>query len=174
MKKILVVLTLIFAAVVLATSGCSSTPNVNNNASSTNGAAPGAAESPKPALACDDTAITDSLKKTYANPPFAADAEFFNFFSKGCVVTLYGGVSTPSIRQQAIMAAEDTKGVSKVISDKFYPNTTTTSRPVPGSCACPNGYKACGDICIPNDDKCNIGGGECEGITGTPKTVKTP
>lgn len=163
---------MIIAAGLIA-QGCGSPSNLNKNGSSTNGSNVALA-SPKPTPACDDAIITSELTKIYANPPFAADEKNFNFFSKGCEVTLYGGVSSASIRQQAIIAAEKTEGVIDVHDSKFYPNTTTTSRPIPGTCACPTDYKACGDICIPVGDQCNIKGEPCQTIAGTPVPVKTP
>ncbi|HQZ96758.1 MAG TPA: BON domain-containing protein [Pyrinomonadaceae bacterium] len=164
MKKSLAKFALFLIVAAVITTGCSAPSDQNKNTASTN-------KSNTPVLqttpTCDDAEITSLLEKTYSSPPFAADSMYFNYFSKGCVVTLYGGVSSASIRQQAILAAEDTKGVSKVITDKFYPNTTTTSKPIPGSCACPDGYKPCGDICIPNGDQCNIKGETCKKITAT-------
>ena len=86
-------------------------------------------------------AIYDKIKVKYAG-----QMRQINVRSTGGVVTLEGWTTKKGIRKEVEKYAKKTNCVKRVV------NNLTVG--IPGGCG--PGQKKCGDICIANEDTCNI------------------
>jgi hypothetical protein len=140
-----------------------------NNSNSTPMVANKATPTPSPA-ACDDAQVKKDVGDAFkAQSDIWAERKTINYFSKGCVVHLQGWVLTLALYQKVIGVASKVNGVKGLDVSKF----ALTVGNQPG--ACPADMKPCGDICIPNEDQCNIEAGTGVG-SGTPQPTasRTP
>jgi hypothetical protein len=76
-----------------------------------------------------------------------------NITTKLGVVTLYGWAAPKQVYDKVVTIATTTACVVRVEKPDFYFEPNNPTRPAPG---CAEGFKRCGDICIPNSDHCSF------------------
>ncbi len=167
-QTIIVTITLLIFLGLMA--GCGSPTQTNSNSPT-----PKITSTPTPVpVACDDKQVTIDVGKAFkAESDIWAENQTINYFSKGCIVHLQGGVTSLTLYQKVIGVASKVNGIEGLDISKFQP--TKPMQPQPG-CACPADMKPCGDFCIPINDQCSIEGAPCSGLAKTPVPTasKTP
>lgn len=136
-----------------------------NNSPNTNSNSNGTIASPSPTPAGCNAAVDDPVINKYignaaldpasGDPNLIARKRHFNFDSKKCVVYLTGYLDTIQNFKALEKIAWSAPKVEKVNSDALWLNATDAQRPGPQGICAP-GWIACNDICIPEDQKCNV------------------
>lgn len=113
---------------------------------------------PKPT--CDaamERSIEDALRATLEkDATIVRQMKHINFFAKGCVVVLQGWADDQASYDAVKKYATDTPNVTSVDVNKFKVGPDGISKPDPGTGQCQPGFKVCGELCIPEGDRCNI------------------
>lgn len=150
----LLIVVLIIAAFGLLS--CSQPANQNSNANTQ------ANTTNKPPKTCDsttdqgiETAFAASLK---ADTGLSSQLGQINYFSKGCVLSLHGWANNFKDFKKIFKYASVTADVTQVDISDFWLDKGDVTMPEPGTNLCPPGFKACGDFCIPDSEKCSIKG----------------
>lgn len=105
------------------------------------------AKPPNPCAQTSDEEIVKAIKeKLAADPKIKDQMRHLNVSSKNRIVKLEGWLDDKQLISQAILAAQRTPCVKKVVSK-------LKNR---GGGSCGPGQKPCGDICIDRDSACTI------------------
>jgi hypothetical protein len=160
----LLIMVLIIAA--FGISSCSQAPNQNSNANTQ------ANTTNKPPKTCDTT-MDQSIETTFAaslkaDMGLSSQMGQINYFSKGCVLSLHGWANSFKDFKTIYKYASTTADVTQVDISDFWLDKADVTMPEPGTNLCPPGFKACGDFCIPDSEKCSIKGTPMNSAT-TPK-----
>src|SRR4051812_18113067 len=108
-------------------------------------------QTPDPCAGVSDKMITDAIYGQLVIAGIGPQIFQINITSKGGVVTVYGWAAPKDVHDQVVDIVTKTSCVVKVDTTNFYDDPTNPTRPAPG---CAEGFKRCGDICIPNSDTC--------------------
>jgi hypothetical protein len=115
-----------------------------------------------PALAqtCDppDDAriLAEVVSKFSANTSLSRQKSHINIFALNGVVRLQGWTDSKSDFDNLFDMAFKTRCVKMVNVNLFRPSPPPPDDPLRSSAGCASGTKACGDVCIPVGDSCNI------------------
>jgi hypothetical protein len=141
----------------------SGTNNTNSPGNANTTVTPAATATPSPTPVCDDRAVNEQLIAAFTDPRNGYGPDGFdkikktvNFYSKNCEVHLWGYTKnvgtfkkllrvTGNVRTSTTASVPDFENL--YIDRNEYPH-------LPGAGGCSSPYKACGDICIPEEDSC--------------------
>jgi hypothetical protein len=158
-------LVLIGVAVFLGFIGCGAPAggplgsNSGNKATNSNAnLLPPPSPTPTPTPPCNDSAINQKLLEAWRSPGnsswVAPIRGTINFYSRDCTIYLWGYTRNlgafKRLEQMGREAPNSIRAFS-INDDNLY---IQANEYPPGGPPCASGYKACNDICIPQDDNC--------------------
>lgn len=117
------------------------------------------------AQTCDESADADIVASIYAkikgNSKLASQEKHINVTSKARVIRLQGWTESESdfntLHGYAMDALNALKPTCGMVNPNGFYKTKPTEDQMRSMCA--GGTRPCGDICIPENDSCNIPGG---------------
>jgi hypothetical protein len=135
---------------VLSCGGTGVNTNTNANTQITGSLTP--TQTPDPCAGVSDEMISQLIYGQLALAGFGNQLRQINITSKAHIVTLYGWAIPTAVRDKIIDIASKTPCVTSVEKSNFYDTEDNPTRRAPNGCG--DGFKPCGDICIPNEEHC--------------------
>lgn len=162
--RLTIALTILAAAMLIA--GCSAPSGNNTSVRPLSSPVPSPSASP---VTCDEAQLEALVGAALAKALMGTNERpHTNYSVRGCVVALQGWVSTNELHSAVIDEVSAIEEVTRIKTSKFFVGEGNYPHRPSSPCACATGYIPCGDICIPDTEKCNTPG--CPGAVATPPT----